>query len=197
MIQFIIHTYQMMSLLLETVPNFEEIWIECLGDLSRYRMVVEDQDVNDRMIWAQLARSWYCKAADKTPTVGRLYHHLAILARGNPLQQLYLYSRSLTSTQPFLRARESIQVLLGPTIKDEKLNFLEIDIYFMKVHAALFHRDFSSFHADLRKFHELLDPQIDRLTAKWGEYGVYTASSNIGAMLDFGNRNRLTQTVIQ
>jgi hypothetical protein len=194
MIQFIIHAYQMMSLLLETVPSFEETWIECLGDLSRYRMAVEDEDVKDREIWAQVARYWYCKAADKMPTVGRLYHHLAILARGNPLQQLYLYSRSLTSAQPFLSARESIQSLLEPAIKGEKLNFLEIDVAFIKVHAALFYRDFRTFPADLNRFHELLDPQIDRLTAKWREYGVYTASSNIGAMLDFGNRNHLTQT---
>jgi hypothetical protein len=35
MIQFIILAYQMMSLLLETVPSFEDTWIECLGDLSR------------------------------------------------------------------------------------------------------------------------------------------------------------------
>jgi hypothetical protein len=36
MIQFIILAYQMMSLLLETVPSFEDTWIECLGDLSRF-----------------------------------------------------------------------------------------------------------------------------------------------------------------
>ncbi|KAF5512521.1 hypothetical protein CGCA056_v012175 [Colletotrichum aenigma] len=29
--------YSMMALLHETVPTFEDTWIECLGDLGRYR----------------------------------------------------------------------------------------------------------------------------------------------------------------
>ncbi|TDZ38627.1 hypothetical protein C8035_v005804 [Colletotrichum spinosum] len=29
--------YSMMALLYETVPTFEDTWIECLGDLGRYR----------------------------------------------------------------------------------------------------------------------------------------------------------------
>ena len=33
----------MMALLLETVPVFEDTWIECLGDLARYRMAIEDE----------------------------------------------------------------------------------------------------------------------------------------------------------
>jgi Est1 DNA/RNA binding domain len=156
-------------------------------------MAVEDEDPKDREIWANVARYWYCKAADKMPNTGRLYHHLAILARGNPLQQLYLYSRSLTSAQPFASARESIQSLLEPAIKEEKQYFPEIDICFVKVHALLFYRKFDAFPETLRKFHSLLDPQINKLTAKWREYGVYIAASNIGAMFDFGQRNFLTQ----
>jgi hypothetical protein len=156
-------------------------------------MAVEDEDPKDREIWANVARYWYCKAADKMPNTGRLYHHLAILARGNPLQQLYLYSRSLTSAQPFASARESIQSLLEPSIKEEKLYFPESDIAFVKVHASLFYRKFDAFHETLEKFHSLLDPQINKLTAKWREYGVYIAASNIGAMFDFGQRNFLTQ----
>ncbi|KAI1486338.1 hypothetical protein F5X96DRAFT_655495, partial [Biscogniauxia mediterranea] len=32
--------YSMMTLLYETVPVFEDAWIECLGDLGRYRYVI-------------------------------------------------------------------------------------------------------------------------------------------------------------
>src|SRR5262249_20057338 len=48
---FIYLAYQMMALLYETVPTFEDTWIECLGDLGRYRMAIEDQDVRDRETW--------------------------------------------------------------------------------------------------------------------------------------------------
>ncbi|KAH8585923.1 hypothetical protein B0O99DRAFT_657066 [Bisporella sp. PMI_857] len=64
----------------------------CLGDLGRYRMAIEDDDIRDREVWTGVARCWYSKASDKAPTTGRLYHHLAILARPNALQQLYYYA---------------------------------------------------------------------------------------------------------
>lgn len=39
MLTFIYLAYSMMALLFETVPVFEDTWIECLGDLGRYRFV--------------------------------------------------------------------------------------------------------------------------------------------------------------
>ncbi|KAH7175983.1 hypothetical protein EDB81DRAFT_591321, partial [Dactylonectria macrodidyma] len=87
--------YSMMALLYETVPAFEDTWIECLGDLSRYRMAIEDGDIKGREIWTGVSRYWYRQSSDKSPTTGRLYHHLAILARHNALQQLYYYTKSL------------------------------------------------------------------------------------------------------
>ncbi|KAF2184973.1 hypothetical protein K469DRAFT_726878 [Zopfia rhizophila CBS 207.26] len=93
MLAFIYLAYQIMALLYETVPTFEDTWTEYLGDLGRYRMAIEDKD---RKRWAGVARSWYSKGVDKNPSVGYLYHHLAILARLNALQQLYYYAQSLT-----------------------------------------------------------------------------------------------------
>jgi hypothetical protein len=58
MLAFIYLAYQMMALLYETVPAFEDTWIECLGDLGRYRMAIEDEDIRDRETWAGVARSW-------------------------------------------------------------------------------------------------------------------------------------------
>lgn len=48
MLAFIYLAYTMMALLYETVPAFEDTWIECLGDLARYRMAIEDDDIRDR-----------------------------------------------------------------------------------------------------------------------------------------------------
>ncbi|KEQ70891.1 hypothetical protein M436DRAFT_9508, partial [Aureobasidium namibiae CBS 147.97] len=79
MLQFIYLAYQTVTLLYETVPSFEDTWIECLGDLARYRMAVEDIDMRDREIWGGVARDWYSKTSNRNPDVGRLYHHLGIL----------------------------------------------------------------------------------------------------------------------
>ena len=188
MVSFIYMAYQMMSLLYETVPTVQETWIECLGDLSRYRMAVEEEDPRDREVWAGVARFWYSKAADRMPTTGRLYHHLAILARPNNLQQLYLYSRALTSTQAFLSARESIQILFEPVLKD---NSLDIEVSFIKVHAYLFYHHFEEAQEPMKRFHDLLNNQIGVSHIKWREPGVYLAVSNIAALFDYGGYQEL------
>ncbi len=39
---FIYLAYSMTVLFYEDFPAFEDTWIECLGDLGRYRMAIED-----------------------------------------------------------------------------------------------------------------------------------------------------------
>jgi hypothetical protein len=53
-----------MALLVESVPAFDDTWIECLGDLARYRMAIEDEDLRDREVWSGVARYWYNKLND-------------------------------------------------------------------------------------------------------------------------------------
>jgi hypothetical protein len=187
----------MMALLYETVPAFEDTWIECLGDLGRYRMAIEDEDIRDRETWAGVARFWYSKAADRSPEVGRLYHHLAILARPNGLQQLYLYSRSLTSVQVFLSARESILTLFNPLMSrsdssSSSSQLSKIDTLFIKTHAAIFGKTQLDKVEHLRQgFFDLLDAHIGRVTAKWREQGAYIMIANIGSLYDFGTESPL------
>lgn len=90
MLALICMAYSMVALLYKMVLSFEITWIECLGDLSRYRIVIED-DMQDWEVWSGVARFWYGKGADKDPDQGCLHHHLAILARHFSLQQLSLY----------------------------------------------------------------------------------------------------------
>ena len=85
MIIFIYLAYQMMSLLLEAILSCEDAWIECLGDLSRYRMAIENEELRDPKTWCNVAKYWYCKAADRIPNIGCLYYYLAILVRPNAL----------------------------------------------------------------------------------------------------------------
>lgn len=118
MLAFIYIAYNMMALLFETVPSFEDTWIECLGDLGRYRMAIEDDEPRDREVWSNVARYWYSKASDKSPITGRLYHHLAILARPNTMEHLLLHLDSLTAPVSLASAREfSDLFLLDPIIQ--------------------------------------------------------------------------------
>jgi hypothetical protein len=195
MISFIYIAYQKMSLLYETVPAFEDTWIECLGDLGRYHMAIEDEDIQGRETWARVARSWYNKAADLSPEVGRLYHHLAILARPNGLQQLYLYSRSLTSIQIIHSARESILTLFNPLMdysdsSTSSSQLSETDLFLIKTHAEHFRKP----QLD-EEFFELLDDHIGRVTAKWREQGAYIMIANIGSLYDFGTESSLLRLV--
>jgi len=128
-----------MTLLYETVPAFEEMWIKCLGDLGRYRMAIEDDDIRDREVWTQVARQWYLKVSDRLLETGRLYYHLAILARPNVLQQLFFYYKALFVPQPFIAVRESILTLFQLIVKGKQARRLPVIITaYVKVHAILF-----------------------------------------------------------
>ncbi|KAI1686852.1 EST1-DNA-bind domain containing protein [Pyrenophora tritici-repentis] len=213
MLAFIYLAYQMVALLYETVPAFEDTWIECLGDLGRFRMAIEDEDVRDRETWAGVARSWYIKAADKNPTVGRLYHHLAILARPHMLLQMYYYSRSLASVKPFQNARESIKALLDPLVQESQhtaLDDFSNDKVFVLAHASQFNyssiekdsfginKPTAKFSAPKAKFLEKLDKYVGRVTAKWKDQGVYVAVANIAGWFDYGvDKNLIRHAFLQ
>ena len=119
MLSFIYLAYSMMTMLYETVPSSEDTWIECFGDLGRYRMAIEDDNTKDSEVWAGVARHWYSKSSDKIPTTGRLYHHLTILARPNALQQLFCYAKSLYLVNPSTTSNEKNPVRNTTSPTDE------------------------------------------------------------------------------
>lgn len=166
MLTFIYLAYSMMALLYETVPAFEDTWIEWLGDLSRYRMAIEDEDLHDRETWTLVSREWYSKASDKAPTTGRLYHHLAILARPNALQQLFYYVKSLCVAVPFESARESIMTLLDPVMAlgpNQPSRLTPNELAFVCSHGIMFSKKFPErFNASAAKFISSLDNYIAR-----------------------------------
>ncbi|KAF7504570.1 hypothetical protein GJ744_002065 [Endocarpon pusillum] len=71
----------MMALLTESVPGFEESWIECLDDLTRYRMAFDEVNTRDRKVWAAAAKMCSYQPFDRSLHVERIQHHLAVLAR--------------------------------------------------------------------------------------------------------------------
>ncbi|KAI9725695.1 MAG: hypothetical protein M1834_009759, partial [Cirrosporium novae-zelandiae] len=190
MLSFIYLAYSMVTLLYETVPTYEDTWIECLGDLGRYRMAIEDDDIRDREIWTGVSCFWYSKAADKNPNVGRLYHHLAILARPVALQQLYFYTRSLTCVQPFQSARESILILLNPILEANEPTYYKlqpVETIFIRTHAIIFTQGSDeAFMENILNLPQLFDDYISRVTAKFKEQGPWVAIANHAAFFEYG-----------
>lgn len=189
MLAFIYIAYSTVALLYETVSSFESTWIECLGDLGRYRMAIED-DMRDREVWSGVARFWYGKGADKDSNQGRLYHHLAILARHSSLQQLSLYSKALTCVTPFESARSSIMTLFSPILSGKDSSYLRstpFETMFIKVHGILFSGTaLETYDASLSRLIDLLDRYISRLAAKFKEQGIFAAIANISAVFEYG-----------
>jgi len=172
---------------------FEDTWIECLGDLARYRMAIEeDREVHG--IWGGVAGRWYCLASDKHPGVGRLYHHLGILERPS-MRKVFLYSKSLTCVTPFINARDSLTTLCAPIAQDhstDKACVPSVEAYFVTYHALRFvGTDESTL---LRMEQEAIDRLSKLSTAKVRDFGVELVISNISSLLQLGaSQNRLWQ----
>ena len=188
MLAFIYTAYSMMALLYETVDPFQDTWIECLGDLGRYRMVIEDDDPEDRQVWSNVARFWYSKAADKSPNVGRLYHHLAILARPYTLEHLSLYVRFVTNATPFESAKGNIMTLYNG-IFDKKETSIRRSFLF----ETMFIDDLANFWHQFGEAVKKLEANnsfgnyIIKASARFRDFGVFAAIANIAAIFGYGN----------
>ncbi|KAF9879594.1 Telomerase-binding protein EST1A [Colletotrichum karsti] len=140
-------------------------------------MAIEDDDIKDREVWTAVSRHWYSKASDKAPTTGRLYHHLAILARPNALQQLFYYTKSLCVSIPFLSARESIMTLFEPHLSGAETRIPEIDAAFIRAHVD--------------EFIGKLDNHISRTTERWMKNGYHIGIAQGCALLEYGSESNV------
>ena len=158
-------------------------------------MAIEDDDPKDREVWSNVARFWYNKAADKSPRVGRLYHHLAILARPYSLEQLSLYIRALTCPIPFESARGSVMTLFSPILNGKETfarRPTSLETILIKAHGILFTSEplqsperFDAVMEVLTK-EDFFDNYIRKAGTKFKENGVYAAIANIGALFEYG-----------
>ncbi len=162
-------------------------------------MAIEDDEPKDREVWRDIARFWYNKASDKSPQVGRLYHHLAILARSYTLEQLSLYTRSLTCVTPFESAKGSIMTLFNPILhgKDTiQRQSSSLETVFIRAHGDLFTSQpldsSKTIDAVLKHLNSdgLFVKYIKKTGAKFKENGVYAAVSNIAALFEYGASNQ-------
>ncbi|KAK4552386.1 hypothetical protein LTR86_010400 [Recurvomyces mirabilis] len=185
MMSFIYLAYQMTTLLYETVPIFLDTWIECLGDLARYRMAIEEERERHAQ-WGAVAASWYLKASDRHPQVGRLYHHLAILERPS-LRKVAYYGKSLTCVVPFANANDSLRTLYGPLAQQSHPTrpvTALAEASFCKAHAVIFlaKDDQTVKDASIEALFLLQRPK----TFSWRECGSPLAVANISPLFMFG-----------
>ncbi|KAJ5099508.1 DNA/RNA-binding domain E.t1.c1-type [Penicillium argentinense] len=187
MLNFIYVAYSMVTLLLENIPDFQETWIECLGDLARYRMAIEESDMRDREVWAAVSRYWYNQDADLSPDVGRIQHHLAVLARPDVLAQLFYYTKALVCVRPFPNARESI-ILLFSGFRGQQYTLAPALI---ATHSVIFNKGSPTQFVTLaNNYLAILRRDIPRLDRK-GQEGVFVMSSNFAAILQYGEPERV------
>ena len=190
MLAFIYTAYSMMTLLYETVPAFADTWIECLGDLGRYRMAVEDDDRHDRETWSCVSRYWYKEAADRNPNIGRLAHHLAILSQPFTIEQLSLYLRALTSTVPFDSANTNILTLFAPILDgkhDTTPQSSYVEIILIKICGIMFKNErVDEFAENLHEWKIELIRLIHRSGSDFKSCGALIVVCTAAALYEFG-----------
>jgi len=199
-LSFVYLAYSMIGLLMETVPDFLKTWIECLGDLARYRMAIEEADLRDREIWSNTAKTWYNQAADLSPNTGRIQHHLAVLARPNIVQQLFLYSKPLVAAIPFKNAGDSILLLFNPLLDQSTSpasRYQPAEFNFVCAAATLFKRRSLSEHEMYRQqFSSNLEAHMARSGSRFKTQGPELAGSLFAMMMDFGNAENTLWTMV-
>ena len=155
-----------------------------LGDLGRHRVHTEDDKSEDRDTWTNVARFWYNKSTDKDPTIGRVYHHLGVIARPYSLEQLSLYMRSLTCITPFENAQGSVRTLFDSILAGQQQQSPQIA--FIRAHGIIFTmqplESLTRFDKALKYLENayLSDKYISQTTFKMT--GAHIAVSNIAAL---------------
>ncbi|KAI6264758.1 hypothetical protein MCOR34_011879 [Pyricularia oryzae] len=150
-------------------------------------MAIEDDDVRDREVWTAVSRNWYSRASDQAPTTGRLYHHLAILARPNVVAQLFYYAKNLCVPIPFNSARDSILTLFEPIMAGTYGKLHAVDRALVRCHGTFFTGKGTEDLEDARnKFLSNLDLAVAKGARCWLEAGYQIAVTNLCALLDYG-----------
>ncbi|EDN06086.1 predicted protein [Histoplasma mississippiense (nom. inval.)] len=189
MISFIHHAYGLMTLLIEIIPKFKNLWFECLGDLASYMMCLEDTD-SERGTWNDISSRWYHKALDENPGKGSLYHRLGNLSTPNMDEQLFFYSRSLMAIKRYeCRVETAFKTTLN-SIQNQDVTPPDLTSWFVSSHAILLRGgSIHKFIEYVNKYIALFDTEIEQRTFKFRESTIRVGVPNIAAMLQYGEED--------
>ncbi|PGH08568.1 hypothetical protein GX51_01087 [Blastomyces parvus] len=193
MISFIHHAYGLMTLLIDMVPRFKNLWLECLGDLTSYMMCLEDRDSAATKTWKEISSRWYHKALDENPGKGSLYHRLGNLAKPNMGQQLFFHSRSLLAIKRFEMSKTGVEFAFQmalDSIRECDVITPDLPSWFVGSHAMLCRGgSIQKFIVYVKEYIALLHSQVNQRTFKFREAAICMGVPNVAAMLQYGEED--------
>lgn len=153
------------------------------------KAALNDWDLEERETWRTTARDWYARGLAELPGTGRLHHHLGVLSRPDDLRVLHHFCKAMTSSNPYLGARESMLPLFERESQTKRLqpDAGLVDL-FVHLHGMLFTKiqldDFEQVFSRLKAHLEMStspnsDSEISQ--AAW----MMMANINISAMLNY------------
>ena len=171
--------------LLGEAPDFRNTWLECLGDLSRCHMHVEEPNTEKYNIWREEARSWYLNVPGARSS-GRIQYHLAFLSGQDKLLQLYHYTKSLVNVHPFAAAERSVdRFLFDPVLKSGSHDPVTA---FIAAHRCLFKKNpVSDLRVPMQQYLSELREYIVQVGEEFEFYGTYMALCNFAAIFEYGS----------
>ncbi|KAK4231600.1 hypothetical protein QBC38DRAFT_541574 [Podospora fimiseda] len=173
MLNFIYTAYTTIAILSETVPAFVDIWMECLGDLARFRMAIENDDISVRTTWAlTLPPPCYpCEAQGSSTAI--------------------FYNKALTVSIPFRPTCDSIMTLFEPIMKANanlETRPPPFEHIFIKAHGIMFsNKNLEQLPKTIYDVIGSLNAHIGRRAHGFLEESIYIGISNCCALTGYGD----------
>lgn len=129
--KFIYHCFALLGMLVDPPYESRHMWLEALGDLARFMMAIGSSGYGD---WRSAAQYWYIRASNRSPGIGRLFHHCAVVCIYR-IDSLFYFCKSLTAVQPFEPSRDIITSLFASNQDNENESAAG---KFIKMHEIMF-----------------------------------------------------------
>jgi hypothetical protein len=181
MTKFIFHCFSLLTMLVDKPYDYRHMWLEALGDIARFSMAIGSVSNGD---WRGISQYWYCRAANRSPGVGRLFHHCAVVCIYR-LDSLYYFCKSLLSLQPFAPSSETILSLFESNSEGEGNTPVAA---FIKLHEMAFRNEPTADHSDAMN---TMLPYVLSAVRRDHEFllrGAMLALCNIAALMSYGSR---------
>lgn len=198
--QFTIHCFSVLTMLTDPPIESRNMWREALGDVARFSMVVGQSSFMD---WRRISQFWYERAMVRSPGVGRLYHHSAVVSAFR-IDSLFYFCKSLTCYHPFEPARETIFSLFKSSSSADCSNAVSS---YLALHNELIVNPHSQQFSDPAKLNAFLTGiemdrtnrgtnGQDRSSDELVDRGATIAACNISALLGYGSADGVLASLL-
>ncbi|KAJ8062051.1 hypothetical protein OCU04_009831 [Sclerotinia nivalis] len=208
MLNFTNEVYWILFSLYEEVPDFKNTWAAHLGYIAYFRAImIPSNPVNtvketeDRNFWKQIAYNWYLHVCNESPGAGKVYLYLGQLDGSDRLQQMFFFTKSVSTVQPIHPIWSPFPNAFHNFIKASIEEVAEgsglysrhkLDTAFIKVHAHILTyatdnlEEYNTRVSEhISQFLRLLDNHLAQTSTKFIIDGYLVAISNINAEFSF------------